>query len=344
MSLPPIDPMARSGPSAPAAPAISVLLAVRDGETWLAAALASVLAQTLADFELLVVDDGSRDGSAAIAARFAAADPRLRLLRKPGSGLTDSLNHGLAQARGAWIARLDADDLCDPTRLQRQWQLACSDPQLVFIGSGARLISADGRPGRRLRYPAGHRRLLADLRAMRAFCPHSSALIRREALVAVGGYRTRFRCSQDLDLWLRLSGRGRFTSLPEPLVLLRQHRGQVSRAGDLRGQPLDARVAMLSDQLRRRGLPDPVEASEDGWQAFRIWVEQQLQQDGFAAYLAYVEEAQRLAGRRALPRLLLHLLARPGCAWTLLRSRLWAEPFAARLAQRWARRGQPCAV
>lgn len=335
-------------PSATEAPAITVLLAVRDGEAWLAEAIASVLAQTLTDFEFLVVDDDSRDASAAIAARFAAADPRLQVLRKPGSGLTASLNHGLARARGGWIARLDADDLCEPSRLERQWQLARSDPRLVFVGCGATLIDAEGRPGRRLRYPRGHRRLLADLRALRAFCPHSSALIRRDALQAVGGYRRRFRRAQDLDLWLRLSERGRFGCVPEPLVRLRQHGGQLTRADDPQGQPFDARLALFSHQLRRRGRPDPLVAPEEAWQTCRGWAFRQLQHQGFEDFLGFMAQLQRTAAlrprRRGLIGLLGLLLARPGCTGLLLRSRLLGDPFAARLTRLCCRGEGPCAV
>lgn len=93
-------------------PEVSVLMSVYNGERWLAESIESVLNQTFTDFEFLIVNDGSTDGSGEIINRYAEQDSRIHVFDKPNTGLADSLNYGIARAKGEWIARIDADDVC----------------------------------------------------------------------------------------------------------------------------------------------------------------------------------------------------------------------------------------
>ncbi len=211
------------------APAVSVLMGVRDGAPWVRDAVASVLAQTLADLELIVVDDGSTDATAGLLAAFD--DPRLRVERRPRQGLTPALNHALAAARAPLVARLDADDLAAPERLARQAGFLAAHPGIGVVGSAAREVDAEGRVLRVVTPPADDaaiRRALIRRNPM----VHSSVTMRRASLEAVGGYDARFDIAQDYDLWMRLAAVTRLANLPEALVVRRLVAGRVSAVRD----------------------------------------------------------------------------------------------------------------
>ena len=135
------------------APPVTILLPVRDGAAFLAAAVRSIQAQTLAEFELLAVDDGSTDATQAILTGFAAEDPRVRVLRQPAMGLVAALNRGLAEARAPLVARMDADDLARPDRLARQVAALHATPAAALVGSAFQVIDADGMPRRAVHPP-----------------------------------------------------------------------------------------------------------------------------------------------------------------------------------------------
>ncbi len=153
--------------------------------------------------------------------RYALRDSRIVIVVKPHTGLSDSLNCGIQKARGEWIARFDSDDVCEPTRFEKQIRLARAKPGLVYIGTGLTIIDQYGNPLRVHCYPSRHISLLKHLCTRQRFPPHSSALYLTKAVRAVGGYRIRIRCAQDIDLWLRLSEVGKLTCLNEPLVCIR---------------------------------------------------------------------------------------------------------------------------
>ncbi|HEY3101027.1 MAG TPA: glycosyltransferase [Methylomirabilota bacterium] len=208
-------------------PAVSVLMAVYNGAPWVADAARSVLAQTLGDLELLVVDDGSSDATRDVLA--GVRDPRLRLECRPHEGLTPALNHGLRLARAPLVARLDADDIALPERLARQAAFLEAHPEIGVVGSAAREINGDGREVRVVRPPeedGALRRALIRRNPML----HSTVMMRRRVVEAVGGYDPRFAVAQDYDLWIRLAAVTRLANLPEALVVRRLLPGRVSVA------------------------------------------------------------------------------------------------------------------
>jgi hypothetical protein len=192
---------------------------VYNAARYVGAAVRSVLAQTFADFELLVIDDGSADASAEVVQSFS--DPRIRFVRNERNlGLTPTLNRGLSLARGAIVARQDADDVSEPDRLARQVAHLDAHPDTALVGTWYRKIDEGGRITADRRLPVRD----AELRwAMLSYCPfvHSAATFRRDAVMTLGGYDERFVYAQDFDLWSRVVRRYHVANVPEMLVRYR---------------------------------------------------------------------------------------------------------------------------
>lgn len=202
-------------------PLITVLMPAFNPGRHFRESVASVLAQSFRDFELLIVDDGSTDHSIEECVdQFR--DSRIRVLRNEANrGLVWSLNRGLEQARGSWIARQDADDISVPNRLQEQLAFVRAHPAIHLLGSDAWLVDEGGRSKGRWR-TGGHADLVAwDLCFRTPFC-HSSAFFRRQSVVAKGGYRELVAC-EDYDLWSRIAVDGAVVTLRAPLVKYRLH-------------------------------------------------------------------------------------------------------------------------
>jgi glycosyltransferase involved in cell wall biosynthesis len=236
-------------------PSVSVLMAVRDGEEFLDQAIASIHSQSFRDLELVVVDNGSRDGTPAILAAWAARDPRIRVFHLPRPGLARTLNFAASMARGTLYARLDADDVAEPTRLDRQQAALIADGTLGAIGSNASLIDRRGRHLGDVRRPTGRDAVRAFLASGNPFV-HSSVMFRRSVFEQVGGYRDGLRATEDLDLWLRMAEVSELDLLPEPLVRYRVHRGSMMGRQATRVALADscARAACVA---RRTGKEEP---------------------------------------------------------------------------------------
>ena len=258
-----------------AAPAVSVLLPVRDGERFLLQALESLEAQRGVAFEILVIDDASRDRTPALLAAFAAAHPRVRPLAGPGQGLSRALNLGLEQARGRYLARLDADDQALPGRLAAQFAFLERHPEIGVLGTQALGMDEHGTRLGRIRVPVGPRRVRQALEISAAVI-HPTVMMRRQPVLEVGGYRPLFDGAEDYDLWLRLSGITALDNLPEPWVLCRRHASRVTARQALR-QARRSALALLAHEARRQGRPDPLDQRQNfaGWrEAFEVLVPQ----------------------------------------------------------------------
>jgi glycosyltransferase involved in cell wall biosynthesis len=238
-------------------PLVSVVLPVRDGAAFVATAIGSILAQTFDAFELLVIDDGSRDATPTIAGDRAAQDRRVRVVTQPPLGLVPALNRGLAEARGCYVARMDADDVALPERLARQVAALEWHPNLVALGSACDVIGRDGTVLGRRSPPLEPDAIRDALR--RGNCMiHPTMMLRRAAVLAAGGYRGAFRHAEDFDLWLRLSERHDLMNLPETLLAYRQHAGQSSWQ-ELEQRSLSELGALVVAKRRRAGGDDPAE-------------------------------------------------------------------------------------
>jgi glycosyltransferase involved in cell wall biosynthesis len=241
-----------------AVPAISVLMAVRNGERFIDEAIASVLGQTLTDLELVLVDNGSRDGTAARIAAWSRRDPRLRTFCLDRPGLARSLNYAAAQAHASTLARLDADDIAEPRRLEVQLAALEADPTLGAIGSNALLIDARGRSVGELSLPSGRDAVRAYLADGNPFV-HSSVVMRRSFFDQVGGYRDGLSATEDLDLWMRLAEVSELDRVPQLLVRYRVHGSSMVRRQAARVAVADA-CARGARTARRAGSAEPFSA------------------------------------------------------------------------------------
>jgi glycosyltransferase involved in cell wall biosynthesis len=206
-------------------PAVSVVMAVRNGAAWVAEAIGSVLGQTDGDHELIVVDDGSTDATADLLAGMS--DPRLRVVRQAAAGLTRALNRALGLARADLIARRDADDLALPERLARQRAFLAAHADVGVLGTAAREVDAAGVSVGEVRPPQDDAAIRRALIRANPFV-HSSVMARRALLASAGGYDTRVAVAQDYELWMRLAPCTRLANLAEVLVVRRLGAGRVS--------------------------------------------------------------------------------------------------------------------
>ncbi|MBL8669503.1 MAG: glycosyltransferase [Alphaproteobacteria bacterium] len=301
------------------APAVSVVMTVYNGGPWLRESLDSVLAQTMTDIELVVVDDASTDGSGdQVAAR---GDPRIRLLRNDTNlKQTASLNRGLAAARGRYVARMDADDICEPTRLEKQAALMEATPALGIVGSAVRIIDERGSEKQVLSQPCSDAALRFVSMVRNPF-HHPTVMIRRDVLLRNGlAYDPRYAFNQDFDLWTRLLPHARAANLAEPLLRYRIHGANMSttRATEM----YEASVAFTARRIRDE-LP--------GFQASEAEVRACYASfSGGAPRGLVLDRAQQRAGLRLFARLLDAFAAGRSGDPGLAEARRWAVRLAAR--------------
>jgi glycosyltransferase involved in cell wall biosynthesis len=212
-----------------------VLLPVRDAAATLEGCLLSLAAQSLTDHEVIAVDDGSADGSAAILDVAARGDRRIRLLRTPPRGLVAALNMAAGEARADLLARMDADDVADPRRLEIQARRLRRDAGTAILGCRVRVTAASGVPGAGMMSYADWQNGLLDHDAIardlwvESPLVHPSVMFRAGALRGLGGYRD-FAGPEDYDLWLRAYAAGlRFGKVPETLLDWRDRPSRLTR-------------------------------------------------------------------------------------------------------------------
>ena len=244
-------------------PAISVVLPVYNAEAYVREAVESILAQSFTDFELIIINDGSTDGSGAILRDLEARDARIVLVERPNGGLVSALNDGIEMARADLIARMDADDVSMPERFALQHAHMVQQPDLAVLGSSFHIMDRNGAIIRLYKAvsltPAQTARYVEH-----SGCPvhHPTVMMRRDAALKAGGYRKAFCHAEDYDLWLRMSDLGyAIANLPQPLLNYREHGANVSQVYR-EAQGRSVTLARLAHRVRRAGLPDPFEGVE----------------------------------------------------------------------------------
>lgn len=313
-------------------PKVTVLMPCYNAEAWLTASVNSVLSQTFDYFEFIIVDDGSTDNSLAILKEMQKTDRRIVIFTKANTGLADSLNLGLSHSRGEWIARIDADDICEPGRLKKQFDLVCEQPELVFVGTSLVIIDENSISGARFTYPEGHDELLQNLILAKRFPPHSSAFYRRSSVIELGGYRRRVRRAEDWDLWLRLSTKGRLACIQEPLVRIRKHSGQVSLLG-ADDQIIDCRIAIISYLLVQSGKQDPIDKDLISFNCFRDWVNERLVSEDYFVFTRWKTRLRSSKNVWALIKYLVLSFGSFGFWLKLAREKMFGDGFGIRMSR-----------
>ena len=240
-------------------PQVSVVIPVWNGERYLREAIESVLEQSLESFEVVVIDDGSTDGTSGILEEYAN-NGRIRVHRQTNQGLVAALNAGLRIAQSIYVARLDADDVCMPGRLAAQLRYLECHPEVLAVGGAIEMIDEHGNSKGRRGYPVGQ---VAATSEMLEGCTlaHPAVMMRKEAVQNVGGYRSFFKHAEDYDLWLRLIAHGPVDNLAEVMIKYRVHPESVTHKHRT-SQSLAAAAALVAYRRRAQGLPDPFESRE----------------------------------------------------------------------------------
>lgn len=238
-------------------PPLSVLMPVYNAARYVAEATESILNQTFRDFEFVIIDDGSTDGSLDILRRYEQQDARIRLYSRENRGLVATLNEGIGYCRAPLIARMDADDISLPERFDKQVAFMAAHPEVVLCGTAILCIDEKNRHLRALAPPTTHEDIeAAHLEGSTCIC-HPSALLRRETVIDLGGYDENAHLIEDYDLWLRLGEVGVLANLPEMLLRYREHASSVSTASHM--AQVAARQRVLNAAMVRRGLQPGVE-------------------------------------------------------------------------------------
>jgi glycosyltransferase involved in cell wall biosynthesis len=244
----------------PAVPAVSVIMPCWNREGFIADAIRSVLAQTLADFELLVVDDGSTDGTRDVVASFR--DPRVRCLPREHRGISAAMNAGLAAARGRFIARLDSDDAWLPDLLATQVAALAAHPEIGLVYSRAECTDTNWKPldmtwGYPLRFPGETFRSMV----YNDCTCNITVVCRRECFERVGNYDETLATSEDLDMWLRVARHYQFGFTDRVLARVRLHGGSITGGiSDSRDEQMERRGLVFDKLFATPGLPAEIAA------------------------------------------------------------------------------------
>lgn len=272
------------------APRASVLMSVRNNERYVRSACESVLSQTVEDFELVVLDNGSTDRSAAIIADLAAEDKRVRLVSREERSLIQSRNELLEMARSPIVAWMDSDDLARPRRLETQLAMLDASPDLVCVGGAAVVVDPDGDRIDFEVYPEDHETIV-DLQmqgvgGMRFPC----VTMRREVALKLGGFRQPFHMCEDFDLLMRMSEVGRMANTSRIVLEYREHLRNTSRMLRHRWPVYRDFVLKLAHQRAKSGsdvlaegkkvqleFPDKPPVADIAWETRDEWARRALQ-------------------------------------------------------------------
>lgn len=318
----------------PSGPRVSVVMPAYNAASFIAQAIESILQQTLRDFELIIVDDGSTDATAQIISDYAERDSRIKVIRGAHRGVSAALNLGLAEAHAPWVAIMHADDVALPRRLERQLEVTASDPHVIIWGTNGYHV---GVSGKRLSAffvgPTTHE----EYEARRAKFEivqviHPTALLRRDIVLKVGGYDETFDAGEDIEIFERMLVYGELRTLDEPLIEYRVHANSLSMQRHLEIVTI---MHFVKERQRCRLLGEPLPD-------FTEFAQQVDKVAGLARLRLLLQESARLNYRSAglavgeqryVPAvyyLLLSLLMNPRYAT----ERVWQQVFSERARRR----------
>lgn len=233
-------------------PRVSVLMSVYNGDRYVSKALDSILGQTFGDFEFIIIDDGSTDQSRVILENAARIDNRIKLFRQKNTGLVVALNRGLGYATGNYIARMDADDISRPDRLEKQVSFLDGNQAHAIVGSAYEVIDENGEIQASHQPPVNDWDIRWQMLYNNSFA-HASVMLRRETLV-LNELRYSEACAfaQDYELWSRLLEYAEGANMTERLIMYRVHSGQISFHQKARQRELA--IGTSARTIRKLGL------------------------------------------------------------------------------------------
>lgn len=292
-------------------PHVSVIMPVYNAEAYLPQAIKSILGQSFADFELIIINDGSADKSLGIINTFAKQDGRIKVISRSNKGLINTLNEGISKARGQYIARQDADDISQPTRLQRQIAYLKTHPGIGLLGTNIEVIDDSGRIVPRHIAFVDLLTNPSDLKLAEIFSnqfAHGS-IMAKAALLKENKYNPAYKHAEDYELWSRLARRVKVANLKEALYQWRLHETGVtsSHSSEMRNQALRITRREFQYYLAHKAK-------------YRFTFHPFSMRSGLVAYLSrksslyrnmalmYVYAGQR---RRAVPKILISILHKP---------------------------------
>lgn len=243
----------------PRPPQISVVVGAYNAQKYIDEMVRSILAQTFADFECIVVDDGSTDHTLKILRGYEKQDARVKVIAAPHGGIVDAANAAIKQAQCELIARADADDVALPQRLETQFRYMQEHPQIAALGAQMQLIDPYGVPLLETKLPLDHEGIEREMLGGSGWAmPQPVAMVRRQAVMQIGCYRKEYEWAEDLDLFLRLAEIGRLANLPDVLVKYRIHLQSTNHTRY--SHQLVIKRSLVAEAYLRRGLTMP-----DNW-------------------------------------------------------------------------------
>lgn len=231
-------------------PFITVLMSVYNNEKTVGNAINSIINQSFQDFEFLIVNDGSSDNTRGVIQSFR--DNRIKILdNRFNMGLTGSLNRGLEEAKGRYIARIDADDISLSNRLEKQVLFLSKNPEFILLGTSFNITDKKHRVIKEVKFNINPEKIYYDITFQNLFA-HSSVIFRLSDAFALGGYDRRFEFSQDYDLWYKFTRRGRTWILPDILTLWCDESGNISNKEGEEQRWIYGRI--FTDNLKKLGI------------------------------------------------------------------------------------------
>jgi hypothetical protein len=207
----------------------TIVMPVWNGVKYLREAVQSILNQSFADFEFLILDDGSTDETPRILDEFQEVDPRIRVIHLAHEGIVKALNRGVAEAKTEWIARMDCDDIAHPDRLAKQMRALKDTRGAVLCHTAIQQIGEPQYITKKLqRFPRSQALVAARL-CYQSPIVHPTVVFSKAAFLRAGGYRAEERHAEDYGLWGRMIALGRFVGINEPLLQFRVHGGSISK-------------------------------------------------------------------------------------------------------------------
>ena len=233
-------------------PTVSVLMPVCNGQKYIKKAVNSILTQSFSDFEFIIINDGSTDATGAILDTYT--DQRIvRITYSKNRGLVKALNDGLQIAKGKYIARMDADDISLPRRLEIQTNYMSINPNCIAVGSYTKYIDPEGWPIKIHKTKLLHHEIVCELMSGKGNAiVHGVAMIRKKGIEDIGNYKDKYEFSEDLDLFLRLSEIGNLANLPKVLLKNRRHTQSVTHKTYHKWKNLKTQI--INDANKQKGF------------------------------------------------------------------------------------------